>query len=164
MKINYSFLPVPRILLSDESLKDKDRMLLGLIIPLTYQKGYCFATNEYLAKELYTSKRTINYSLVNLKKGKWIVIKYVNKRRRIYLNEQKALLINSIEDDDNCNLPIAEYCNYNRKINNKKNNIRSLKEKEPIWMTESELCSLKPITEEDEEELQKLLNEYYGKE
>ena len=80
----------PRILFSDRKLSKTDIHVLGLITSLTLKIDYCYASNEYLANYINVSKRTISDSLFKLKKLKYIKIKYINSKRRIYLNNEKV--------------------------------------------------------------------------
>ena len=88
---------IPRILFSDSSLSETDRMLMGLIISLTLKNTYCYASNEYLEKYINKSQRTINYSLSKLKKLEYINIKFENGKRKIYLNTNKIPTKNAIK-------------------------------------------------------------------
>lgn len=60
-----------------------DIHVLGLIISLTLKNGYCYASNEYLAKYINVSKRTISDSLSKIKRLNYIIVKYENNNRRI---------------------------------------------------------------------------------
>ena len=107
---------IPRILFNDKNLGDSDKNVLGLIISLTLKNGYCFAHNDYLVKYLNLSKRSINYSLANLKKLNYIQVEYEKSRRKIYINKYMILKSSSNIAND-CNLKSATDCTY--KINNK---------------------------------------------
>ena len=80
----------PRILFNDRNLSKTDCNVIGLIISLTLKIDYCYASNEYLANYINVSERTISDSLSILKKLKYIKIKYINSKRRIYLNTEKV--------------------------------------------------------------------------
>ena len=79
----------PRIVFNDKCLSNTDRVVLSLIVSLTLKKGYCYANNNYLASYINSSKRTIGNSLSKLKKLEYIKIKYIETKRRIYLNTEK---------------------------------------------------------------------------
>ena len=77
MKLDCEFIMTPRILFSNKNLTRTDIDLLSLIISLTLNSNYCYASNKYLADYINTSKRTITDSLSKLKKAEYIIIKYV---------------------------------------------------------------------------------------
>jgi len=79
----------PRILFNDRNLSKTDCSVLGLINSLTLKNGYCYASNEYLTNYVKVSKRTISDSLSKIKRLKYIIVKYKNNNRRIYLNIEK---------------------------------------------------------------------------
>ena len=76
----------PRILFNDKNLTRTDIDLLSLIISLALNNEYCYANNKYLADYIDTSIRTISDSLSKLRRLKYIIVKRVNNKRRIYLN------------------------------------------------------------------------------
>ena len=83
-----SYTATPRIILNDSNCSSTDKLILGIINSLSYNKEYCYASNSYFAKELSLGTKTISNSLSRLKKQKYIVIKYVDGKRRIYLNPE----------------------------------------------------------------------------
>ena len=87
--LDCEFIMTPRILFNDRNLSKTDCSVLGLIISLTLKNGYCYASNEYLANYVKVSKRTISDSLSKIKRLKYIIVKYENNNRRIYLNNEK---------------------------------------------------------------------------
>lgn len=103
-----------------------------------------------------------------LKIEKYILIKYVDNKRRIYLNTEKIPIKSSIDIATNCSDNIEENCDHN--INNKKykyeyknnfnNNFKKFKQSVPYWMEHPEVCKSKPCTKEELEEMENLLKEY----
>lgn len=83
-----SYTATPRIILNDSNCSSTDKLILGIINSLSYNKEYCYASNSYFAKELSLGTKTISNSLSRLKKQKYIIIKYVDGKRRIYLNPE----------------------------------------------------------------------------
>ena len=142
----------PRILFSDRKLSKTDIHVLGLITSLTLKIDYCYASNEYLANYINVSKRTISDSLSKLKKLKYIKIKYINSKRRIYLNTEKVPTKPN-KKENNCTNGIAESCYHN--INNKYKNkyINKKEDSIPYWMEHPEVCT-------NIEELNRLLEEF----
>ncbi len=157
MYLNCDFIIVPRILFSDSSLSETDRLLMGLIISLTLKNSYCYASNEYLGKYINKSQRTINYSLSKLKKMKYVIIKYENNKRRIYLNKEKIPTKDALEVANKSNNDIANNCNHNINYKNKK---IKYKEIVPYWMEHPEVCKSSPASPEEIAEMEKLLREF----
>lgn len=78
------------ILLDDSIVKSKainstDKLVYGVITSLTKNKGYCYASNDYIAKKVSLSKRTITKTISNLKNANYIRVETVDYQRRIYL-------------------------------------------------------------------------------
>ncbi len=153
----------PRILFNDRNLSKTDCSVLGLIISLTLKNGYCYASNEYLADYVKVSKRTISDSLSKTKRLKYIIVKYENNNRRIYLNTEKIPTKVANQVAKNCDDMAAETCDHN--INNKyKNEYKKINKFKregivPYWMKHPEVCKSDPMTEEESIEFDKQLDE-----
>lgn len=125
------------------------------------KNGYCYASNEYLADYVKVSKRTISDSLSKIKRLKYIIVKYENSNRRIYLNNEKIPTKVANQVAKNCDDMVAETCNHN--INNKYKNeykkINKFKREEivPYWMEHPEVCKSDPMSEEEIIEFEKEL-------
>ena len=151
----------PRILFRDKKLSRTENDVLSLIISLALNKGYCYATNDYLKEYINSSVRTINYSLSKLSKLNYIIIKYENSRRRIYLNMEKIPTKVADEGAENCSNDSASSCTHN--INNNKNNkYKNNKRNEiiPEWMKHPEMCVSIPLSEEEQKEMDELMKDY----
>ena len=152
---------IPRILFNDKNLGDSDKNVLGLIISLTLKNGYCFAHNDYLVKYLNLSKRSINYSLANLKKLNYIQVEYEKSRRKIYINKYMIPLKSSSNIANDCNLKSATDCTY--KINNKNKyikNINNYKSDKPYCMDHPEVCVSKNASSKEQAEIEKILEKF----
>lgn len=151
----------PRILFNDRNLSKTDCSVLGLIISLTLKNGYCYASNEYLANYVKVSKRTISDSLSKIKRLKYIIVKYENNNRRIYLNTEKIPTKVANQVANNCSDVVAETCNYNinNKYKNKYKKINKFKREGivPYWMEHPEVCKSNPMSEEEVVEFEKEL-------
>lgn len=151
----------PRILFNDRNLSKTDCSVLGLIISLTLKNGYCYASNEYLADYVKVSKRTISDSLSKIKRLKYIIVKYENNNRRIYLNTEKIPTKVANQVAKNCNDMVAETCDYNinNKYKNKYKKINKFKREGivPYWMEHPEVCKSNPMSEEEVVEFEKEL-------
>ena len=154
--LNGQFIITPRILFNDENLSRTEIDVLSLIISLTFKKGFCFASNDYLKKYINTSERTITSSLSKLKQLKYIIIKTNNNKRRIYLNRDKIPAEISKWIARNCNGEVEKTCDYKIKNKNKKEN----KNINPYWLDHPEMIKEPSITEEERKELEDLLNNF----
>lgn len=84
--------------LFDKEIKDELALLIA-ISSLSAQYGYCFATNDYLAKEFETNTTTISRKLKKLEDKGYLKIEYkrngnVITERKIYINELYAVIKN----------------------------------------------------------------------
>lgn len=157
MRLDCTFTVTPRIVLSDKNLSSTEKLLIGLIISLTLNKGYCFASNKYLANFLNISTRTISDCLSKLKVQNYIFVNYDNGKRRIYLNTEKIPTKASKTVAENCSIPIEENCDHNIKKNYKRKwNISSV----PYWLEHPEVCKSNLATEEEMKEMEELLKEF----
>ena len=59
---------IPAFILYDTKLSDKDKIVYSVISNLTHEKGYCWASNKYIADLLGCSPLTISRSVSNLNK------------------------------------------------------------------------------------------------
>lgn len=117
-----SFIAVPRIILNDSNCSSTDKLILGIINSLSYNKEYCYANNKYFKKELGLGTKTISNSLSRLQKQKYIIIKYVDRKRRIYLNPEIVSKENANVVEINFQESMEKNYYHNRIINNRKNN------------------------------------------
>ena len=83
----------------DKNIKDELGLLL-IISSLTAEKGYCYASNDYLAKIFETSVVTISRKIKILEEKKYIKIEYEKKgclviSRKIRLTKMLTAIINS---------------------------------------------------------------------
>lgn len=63
------------------------KILYAVISGLTTDKGYCFASNDYLGEQMQLQERQIQYLLKELKTAKLIKINIIDGNKRlIYLN------------------------------------------------------------------------------
>ena len=116
---------------------------------------------KYLANYIDTSIRTISGSLSKLKKLGYVIVKYENNNRRIYLNTEKIPTKVATEVANNRSQMVAESCYHN--INNKyKNKYNKFKKEEivPYWMEHPEVCKSSLASPEEIEEMEKLLSEF----
>ena len=88
----------------DSRLKGEAKVLYSEILLLSSQKGYCYATDKYLAESYSSSQRSINRHIASLKNLGYIKIETERKgkrvtERRIYPLELPKMAINDNEKD-----------------------------------------------------------------
>lgn len=80
---------MPNKVLFDKNLSDKQKLLYCLISSLCAEKGYCWASNNYLAEKIWYNKNNM-YRLLNWLISEWYISTVDNKeiwnQRRIYIN------------------------------------------------------------------------------
>jgi hypothetical protein len=80
---------IPGEIRANPNLTRDEKYLYALIRNLTTQKGYCWATNKYLGKEMGVTDRTIKTWIAHLEKEGAIEMQYIShgliNRRRIWL-------------------------------------------------------------------------------
>jgi hypothetical protein len=140
MKENHNWAAViPCRYLMSKDINSTQKLLIGLVSSLSNLKGYCFASNDYLAECLNISKITVSQLISDLeKKGYFGRIIYRNDKKQV---EQRVLVlildkhlplesdITMMENNDtlplNFNIPPIENRKDNIKVNsniNIKNN------------------------------------------
>lgn len=114
--------------LESDTLSERAKLLYAFIESLSYQKGYCFATNKFFATNFKVSKRTINRHLVELKNANYVRMETIteengNRLRYIYpLLQQRSTPRAAIPQCQERREPHAKNGSHNKK-RNRKNNI-----------------------------------------
>ena len=72
IKIGY-YAVIPSTVLFNENLKPNEKLLYAVITVLSNKEGYCFASNNYLAKLFNSKPHTISNWISNLKKFNFII-------------------------------------------------------------------------------------------
>jgi len=90
MKSNKNWVAViPAVILYDRNLIDKDKLTFCVISNLTHEKGYCWASNRYIADLLNCATVTISRSIARLNKHGYIISSVEKSqdgtKRKIYL-------------------------------------------------------------------------------
>lgn len=133
-KLDLKGLWMPADILINGKLTDKEKIILSMIIYLSKENGYCFATNNYFADILNVTVVSISRIINSLKKKKYIEInmKYKSNSKEIE-NRQIIPVVNKYYQ--NCGYPInkkdkANYQNCKTPINmNDKDIKRNIKNK-----------------------------------
>ena len=114
---------MPSEILINNKLSDKEKIILSMIIYLSKDKGYCFATNNYFSDILNVTVVSISRIINSLKKKNYIKInmnyksnsKEIENRQiipsnevinRYYQNFEYTINKNDKTDYQNCKIPI----------------------------------------------------------
>lgn len=90
---------IPSWVLSHISLSPSEKLMCALISAMSQKNGYCFATNEALAKALSVSESSVKHVLSNLETANVIAIH--NKKTKKAGNRQIRLVFaERIEEDE----------------------------------------------------------------
>ena len=109
----------------DKDIKDELGLLL-IISSLTAEKGYCYASNDYLAKIFETSVVTISRKIKTLEEKKYIKIEYEKKgclviSRKIRLTKMLTAINKNVNRTINKNVKENNISNINNTNNNNNN-------------------------------------------
>ncbi|MCM1370713.1 MAG: helix-turn-helix domain-containing protein [Clostridium sp.] len=99
--MNYdNYIKILIVLLSDTNVSSNAELLYGLLVLLTYQQGYCYANNSYLAGRFNLGIRAITRLLKELSDNSYIKIEFKHKFiRKIYIvNEINASISLDFKD------------------------------------------------------------------
>ena len=110
----------------DKNIKDELGLLL-IISSLTAEKGYCYASNDYLAKIFKTNVVTISRKIKILEEKKYIEIEYEKKgclviSRKIRLTKMLTAINKNVNRTINKNVKENNISNINNTNNNNNNN------------------------------------------
>ena len=106
----------------DKNIKDELGLLL-IISSLTAEKGYCYASNDYLAKIFKTNVVTISRKIKILEEKKYIEIEYEKKgclviSRKIRLTKMLTAINKNVNRTINKNVKENNISNINNTNNN----------------------------------------------
>lgn len=150
---------MPRIILNDQTCSQTDKLVYGMINSLSNNKEYCYASNSYFANQLSVKEKTISNSINNLKRKKYIDVKFINSQRRIYLNETIVSKENSKVLEKNEDKNIVKNYQYKRKEYTRNNN-KNLTSIIPYWMDHPEVCKSEEASPEEQAYMEELLSKY----
>lgn len=108
---------------------------------------------------LSVKEKTISNSINSLKRKKYIEVKFINRQRRIYLNNEVVSKENSKVIEKNENKDIVKNYQYKRKeYTRKNNNINN--NLIPYWMEHPEVCKSEKASPEEQAYMEELLSKY----
>ena len=101
-KVGY-YSVIPATVLYNKELKANEKLLYAIITSLACKEGYCFASNNYFAKELGVHPKTVSSWISDLRDKDFIkvdLIRNENKQiiqRKIYINDVSYPLNNGYQ-------------------------------------------------------------------
>lgn len=63
-----SYIIIPQDILEDNELNSTDKLVYGIILSLTRNNGFCWASNQYIADILKITTRTVSTCISKLRK------------------------------------------------------------------------------------------------
>ena len=125
---------IPSKILYNKELKANEKLLYAMITSLACKEGYCFATNNYFAKELGVHPKTVSSWISDLRDKNLVkveIIRNENKQiiqRKIYINDIPYSLNNGYKYQSKNGQAIYQNMeNNNIRFNNKNNNKGNIK-------------------------------------
>lgn len=84
--MNTKYCKIPSLIKNNRHICSNAKLLYGDILLLCHLKGYCYATNKFLANNLNLTPRTITRLIKELIKENLIRVSYTkNNLRKIYI-------------------------------------------------------------------------------
>ena len=122
-KLDLKGLWMPSEILINDKLSDKEKIILSMIIYLSKDKGYCFATNNYFSDILNVTVVSVSRIINSLKKKKYIKINMNYKSNSIEIENRQIIPLKEVMNRyyQNCKIPInTNDKDIKRNIKNKK--------------------------------------------
>ena len=120
------FAVIPAEILLSKKLSSTKKLLIALISNLSNQKGFCFASNQYLSECLSISKTTISTLLTELENEKYLKRKIERNKKKEIIS--RALILNFAPPIlKNQKTPTLKNQKENNKVFNKGETIRKVR-------------------------------------
>ena len=160
-----NFIATPRIILNDQTCSSTDKLVYGVINSLSNNREFCYANNSYFAKTLNVGTKTISISLSKLNKSGYIIIKYNNGKRKIYLNSKIVSEENAKRLEKKFHNDMEEKFQHTRKYNNTRiinNNASPIigVDEDGVELWNGKRCESTPCSEEELKEMESILSEF----
>ena len=126
---------IPATVLYNKDLKANEKLLYAIITSLACKKGYCFASNKYLAEKLDVNPKTVSSWISDLRDKGFITVELIRNennqiiQRKIHINDvpyplnngylyesKKGQAIHQKVEDNNIKNNIRNNNKVNRKI------------------------------------------------
>lgn len=145
MNTESAMLWCPRALRETKDLNSTEKWILIDILNLTSVKGYCYATNEYLAIYNEVEKRTIERTLRKLEELKYIKVEGKGRKRKIFSIKFVIFATNLSQDCDKNVADIDSITNniYLSNLNIKRDNSSHAREGERCVSQKEKPCKVK---------------------
>ena len=145
-KLDLRGLWIPAEILLDKKLSDKEKTILSMIMYLSKDKGYCFATNNYFSDILNVTVVSISRIINSLKKKSYIKINMNYKSNSKEIENRQIIPLKEAMNRyyQNCGYTInkndkTDYQNYKMPINSNDKDIKkNIKNKKYIGREYSE--------------------------
>ena len=145
-KLDLRGLWIPAEILLDKKLADKEKTILSMIMYLSKDKGYCFATNNYFSDILNVTVVSISRIINSLKKKSYIKINMNYKSNSKEIENRQIIPLKEAMNRyyQNCGYTInkndkTDYQNYKMPINSNDKDIKkNIKNKKYIGREYSE--------------------------
>ena len=145
-KLDLRGLWIPAEILLAKKLSDKEKTILSMIMYLSKDKGYCFATNNYFSDILNVTVVSISRIINSLKKKSYIKINMNYKSNSKEIENRQIIPLKEAMNRyyQNCGYTInkndkTDYQNYKMPINSNDKDIKkNIKNKEYIGREYSE--------------------------
>ena len=101
---------MPSEILINNKLSDKEKIILSMIIYLSKDKGYCFATNNYFSDILNVTVVSISRIINSLKKKNYIKVDMKYKSNSKEIENRQIIPLNKVINRyyKNCGYPIIK--------------------------------------------------------
>ncbi len=109
--IDYIIMPLE--VRNDERLTANAKLLYGDLLFLSQQKGYCYASNSYLAKRANITVRSVIRQIQELKQTGYITAEYCKGGKTNNLTERRIAISNHIKRNAGISKNINEYTTLN---------------------------------------------------
>lgn len=145
-KLDLRGLWIPAEILLDKKLSDKEKTILSMIMYLSKDKGYCFATNNYFSDILNVTVVSISRIINSLKKKSYIKTNMNYKSNSKEIENRQIIPLKEAMNRyyQNCRYTInkndkTDYQNYKMPINSNDKDIKkNIKNKKYIGREYSE--------------------------
>ena len=125
---------IPATVLYNKDLKANEKLLYAIITSLACKKGYCFASNKYLAEKLDVNPKTVSSWISDLRDKGFITVELIRNennqiiQRKIYINDSPYPLNNGYQYQSKNGQAIHPKVEDNNiRFNNKNNNKGNIK-------------------------------------
>ena len=119
---------IPATVLYNKDLKANEKLLYAIITSLACKKGYCFASNKYLAEKLDVNPKTVSSWISDLRDKDFIIVELIRNennqiiQRKIYINDVSYPLNNGYQYQSKNGQAIHQKVEHNNIRNNNKIN------------------------------------------